>query len=541
MRTSDWKKYRYILAAAVLVALASVKTGFNPLVLLRRGEKFFDILKEMFPPDWTFASRAWQPLISTIQMALAGTVLGAALGLPTSFFCAAGVNKAAWLRRPLRFLIQLIRTIPALILALFLTFLTGIGMFAGTAALSIYTFGILTKLGYEDLENAPMASYHALVHAGSGKARAAVRGLLPEVLPSYLSNSLYLLESNVRGSAILGYVGAGGIGLLLNEKLSWRQYDKAGMVLIMLLGAVVLAEGVSEYLRYVLKEREISGGRDERGGREGRGDKGDKEGREDKRDGFGGMRFPGLAAAVLCCMLLAGSLYGVGLPASQGGIRVARAMVNGIFHPDLTLLLDPGPHGVAGLLLETVCIAITGTVAGTVLALPLALAGSMRLMPLWAAIPVRLLTAAVRTVPVFIYGLMCIRVTGPGAFAGALTLGITSVGLLTKRFQTAADNVDLGSWRAVRNMGVSPAGALRHGLWPQLYPAFASAALYRLDVNMREASILGLVGAGGIGAPLIMAMNQYKWNQAGALLLGLAAAVLLIEWGSGRLRRRVWL
>ena len=280
----------------------------------------------------------------------------------------------------------------------------------------------------------------------------------------------------------------------------------------MMFGAVVLVEGVSEYLRYVLKEQEIY----------------EKENR-----GAGRIR---LAAVLLCAFLLAASLYPAGIPESQGGQRAAAAMARGIFRPDLSMLLDMGPHGVARLLLETVCITVTGTAAGTILSLPLSLAGSVRLMPFWAAVPVRLLSAAVRTVPVFIYGLMFIRVTGPGPFAGALTLGITSVGLLTKRFQTAADNVNLGSWEAIRNMGVSPVGALRYGLWPQLYPAFASAVLYRLDVNMREASILGLVGAGGIGAPLIMAMNQYKWSQAGALLLGLAGAVLVIEHVSGKIR-----
>ena len=137
--------------------------------------------------------------------------------------------------------------------------------------------------------------------------------------------------------------------------------------------------------------------------------------------------------------------------------------------------------------------------------------------------------------PFLIYGLICIRVSGPVAFTGVLTLAMCSIGLLTKRFTECLDMLDPGPYRALIAMGVSPLAAIRHAVLPQIAPAFGSAVLYRFDVNIREASVLGLVGAGGIGAPLIFAMNKYDWSRAGAILLGLILLVWMVDVVSGKL------
>lgn len=115
---------------------------------------------------------------------------------------------------------------------------------------------------------------------------------------------------------------------------------------------------------------------------------------------------------------------------------------------------------------------------------------------------------------------MWIRVTGPGPFAGVLTLTLCSVGLLAKRFLIAIDDIHLEPYRACRVMGVSAVRSIRWAVLPQLGPRYGAAILYRFDINLRDAAILGLVGAGGIGTPLILAMMHYEWAAAGALLWG---------------------
>lgn len=161
-----------------------------------------------------------------------------------------------------------------------------------------------------------------------------------------------------------------------------------------------------------------------------------------------------------------------------------------------------------------------------------------KLLPRPAALLFRVLIVAIRSVPFLIYGLIFIRVSGPGAFTGVLTLAVCSIGLLSKRFTEAIEALDFRAYDALRAMGVSLLPRIRYAVLPQLAPALASAVLYRFDVNIREASVLGLVGAGGIGAPLIFAMNQYAWSDVSAIFLGFVLLVWGIDVGSARLRHR---
>ena len=126
---------------------------------------------------------------------------------------------------------------------------------------------------------------------------------------------------------------------------------------------------------------------------------------------------------------------------------------------------------------------------------------------------------------------------GPGSFTGVLTLAVCSVGLLCKRFSEAIDALDLRPVHALEAMGVSRPVRIFHGVLPQLTPRIASCTLYRFDVNIREASVLGLAGAGGIGAPLIFAMNQYAWNEVSTLALGMIFLAWLVDIASSSCRK----
>ena len=160
--------------------------------------------------------------------------LGVLLALILAPLCAANLPCPAPVRRILRFLVQVLRSFPALILALLATFLFGLGTFSGTVAITLFTLAVMTRMTYEDIETLTLAPYRALCAMGASPARAYARAVVPEIASGYLTNALYLLETNVRHSAILGYVGAGGIGLLLNEKISWREYGRVGAILVCL-------------------------------------------------------------------------------------------------------------------------------------------------------------------------------------------------------------------------------------------------------------------------------------------------------------------
>ena len=497
---------RPLTAAAFVVVFlgAAWFTGCDLSMLWSRKSHLLDIVSEMIPPEWSFAGKVLPLLWTTVQMSVTGTVLGAVLAIPAAMGCATTLPGPWGLKKALRFCIQLLRSFPALMA----TFFLGIGAFAGTAAITVYTFAIMTRLTYEDMESVPLGPYTALQAMGASPVRAFVHSVFPEIAPAYLTNVLYLLEGNVRHSAILGYVGAGGIGLLLNEKVSWREYGKVGMILILLFLVVYGMEALSAGLtRLVQHELTISP--------------------------TGRRLLIGAAAGLFAFCTLT-------LPSpdlSRTSLRMVRVMLDGMLHPDLELLLRLDSSGLAYLLLETAAMALVGTCVGVVVAVPLSFLGSGRFFPAPVAWFFRTVVAAVRSVPSLIYGLIFIRVCGPGSFTGVLTLAVCSVGLLCKRFSEAIDALDLRSVYALEAMGVSLPARILHAVFPQLVPQITSGTLYRFDVNIREASVLGLAGAGGIGAPLIFAMNQYAWNEVSTLALGMIFLAWLVDLVSSNCRK----
>ena len=502
------KRWFRALAFLLLFLAAARFTDCSVSQFWGRRSHLTDIVSAMFPPDWGYAPRILSPLLATVQMSVTGTALGALMSLLLAPLCAENLHMPRMVRLALRLVIQVLRSFPTLILALLATFLFGLGTFSGTVAITIYTFAIMTRLTYEDIETAALEPYHALCAMGTAPSKAYFRAIVPGIAPFYFANVLYLLETNVRHSSILGYVGAGGIGLLLNEKISWREYSKVGMILLLLFLTVCVIEGISGFLSQVVREeRSLS-----------------PKGRH---------LFTWAAVLlILICTL------GIQPPDfSHTSMQAVGAMLSGLTRPDWSFFFRTDTSGLGYLLLETVCIALVGTCVGMVLALPLSFLSTSRLMTKPVALLFRAVIMAIRSVPFLIYGLIFIRVSGPGPFTGVLTLGICSVGLLSKRFTEAIEALDFRAYHALEAMGIPLLLRIRYAVLPQIIPAFASAVLYRFDVNIREASVLGLVGAGGIGAPLIFAMNHYAWNEAGAIALGLIILVWVIDLLSAALRR----
>lgn len=244
-----------------------------------------------------------------------------------------------------------------------------------------------------------------------------------------------------------------------------------------------------------------------------------------------------LAVALIVAALLAWSMSAVQTGNSTGdGFAVAVNIISGIFHPDTELLFNFTETGVAYLLLETMCIAFLGTVVGAVWSVPLSFMAASNLVPKPLALTVRTFIMLVRTIPAFVYGLMFIRVTGPGPFAGLLTMSVCSIGMISKMFIESIEDLDTKILESLDAAGCTMFQKIRYGILSQLFPDFMSTLIYRFDMNLRDATVLGLVGAGGIGAPLIFAMNSYRWNQVGAILAGLIVLILIIEVISTKIR-----
>lgn len=238
-----------VMVVVDVIAASAVMTGFDFGIIMRRGHQFFVILAQIFQPDPAYLPKVWSPLWDTIKMSILGSIIGATLALPVSVIASTNINHSGVVVWAQRILLMVIRTLPTLVIAKFAALIFGLGTFAGTVAITVFTFGVVSKMMYESIETIDMGAFEAMESFGSNKFQSFWSACMPQILPTYLSYCLYALEMNIRAAAILGYVGAGGLGLLMDERIGWRDYRGLGMVLLALFVVVVVIEQLSQYLR----------------------------------------------------------------------------------------------------------------------------------------------------------------------------------------------------------------------------------------------------------------------------------------------------
>ena len=240
----------FIIAALVLVIFWALRmTEFDFMVIIDRFTKMLDLLKKILKPNWEFFPKVIKPLMDTIKMSILGTVIGCAIALPVSILASSNINPNVPIVSVCRFILALIRTLPTLVIALVCALIFSLGTFSGTVAIAIFTFGVVAKMLYESIETIDMGPFEAMEALGGNKFEAFWSACVPQILPVYLSHCLYCFEMNIRASAILGYVGAGGLGITINERIGWRDYESLGTVLLTLFVAVTFIEFFSAYLR----------------------------------------------------------------------------------------------------------------------------------------------------------------------------------------------------------------------------------------------------------------------------------------------------
>ena len=196
-------------------------------------------------------------------------------------------------------------------------------------------------------------------------------------------------------------------------------------------------------------------------------------------------------------------------------------------------------RGVVGKVFESVYIAWIGTIIGAILSLPLAFLAATNVAPRWIRIPVRQLFNAIRAVPELIVAVIFIPITGLGPWAGTLAIGLHSVGTLGKWATEAIEGVDTGPLEAVEATGGRWVSGMRWGILPQIMPIVASFWLFRFEINVRASAVLGMIGAGGVGAELVSQLMFRNFSAVGAVLGITVLVVLTIDTMSAAVRRRI--
>ena len=196
-------------------------------------------------------------------------------------------------------------------------------------------------------------------------------------------------------------------------------------------------------------------------------------------------------------------------------------------------------RGYVAMMWLTIQMALWGTALATIVAVPLGFLAARNVTPAWVWFPMRRLLDLLRAVPDLVVGTVFIVAVGPGPFTGVLAIAVNTGGVLGKLFSEAIEQIERGPVEGVRATGAAPAHELAWGVLPQVAPLWTSYGLYRFESAARSATVLGLIGAGGIGQTLLDSINGFRYSETGAIVVVVVAAVSLIDLFSQVIRTRL--
>ncbi|GMQ85162.1 MAG: hypothetical protein BMS9Abin07_0727 [Acidimicrobiia bacterium] len=258
---SLWTSLPVLLAGsvvAVLTVLAYNQIGFSIAEVFTQLGRIGGFLADFWPPVWTWPKSLGQPptnnivepYIETVQIAIIGATTGSLLAVPLAFAASRATTHNRWVYGISKSFMNLIRTIPDLIWAVFFATAVGFGNpFAGALALVMFSLAIMSKLLSETVDAIDLGPLEAGKASGAGHSQVIQYNAFPQVRPNYVAYAFYIFELNIRASVVLGFVGAGGIGRLLNERRSFFQWDQVMAIVLVIFVTVLIIETVSIFAR----------------------------------------------------------------------------------------------------------------------------------------------------------------------------------------------------------------------------------------------------------------------------------------------------
>jgi len=200
------------------------------------------------PPDWSVTGLVIRSTVETLVIAVAGTAIAVVISLPLGFLAAANVSPA-WVSHPIKWTLGAIRSIPLIVVAMVCVSAVGLGPFPGMLAIAFHSVGMLGKFYAEEFETADRGIVNAISGTGATWTQTLRYGLFPQSVPQVLSFTVYRLELNFRDAAVLGLVGAGGIGYYIQIYVRGFQYEKVAVLLIVIVAVVTLLDQVTFWVR----------------------------------------------------------------------------------------------------------------------------------------------------------------------------------------------------------------------------------------------------------------------------------------------------
>ncbi|NEK59518.1 ABC transporter permease subunit [Geodermatophilus sabuli] len=516
----DRRRWAWGLGAAAVLVWSLAGAGlFSGAVVNPGGGVQFD----------RFASAALSPaadgeflalLATSALVTVAYAALGTALALLLGGVGAVLVSRTTWGRRRLGWLLArgalaVPRGLHEAVWGLLLVNVLGLDPWVGVLAIGV-PYGAVTAKVFADLvDEVPRGGYEALLASGSGRATAALYGLLPPASGGLLSYAFYRLECAVRSAVVLGLIGAGGLGYQLSLSFASLRWDEVWTCVYALALLCLTADVAGRAVRRRLATAPSAARRD-----------------------------PVLTAAVLGALALTAWSWWF-LALSPGTLVSARTgsqlgYVLGAAWPPAT---DGALLGsIAGLAVDTVqmsviAIAVATLGAGLLAGVAARPRGPMRPGRRLAGSLVRVVLLLLRAVPPPVWALVLLFVLLPGVLPGALALGVYTLGVLGRLAAEATEELDPRPRAALTALGARPAGAWLYGVASRATGPVLAYALYRWEVAIRDTILVGLLGAGGLGALLASEMAAFDWAAVTTVLAAIVVLTWLVDLVSDRARR----
>ena len=246
----SWKTIIFIFSTILLLTIVSIDLEINFISLFSNSLTYFgDIFSRMLPPDFSDFNSLFFSMIETIEIAILGTFIAIVLSIPLALFSARNIAPNIFIFFIARTITVFFRAIPEFIIAMILVIAIGFGAMPGVLALGIHTMGFLAKFYAEDIEHINKGPIEALESSGASKRQIISFAIIPQIIPSFVANNLYILDRNIRMATMLGIVGAGGIGYELQSAFRMFEYPRVSAIIIVIFLTIFVIDMLSSYIR----------------------------------------------------------------------------------------------------------------------------------------------------------------------------------------------------------------------------------------------------------------------------------------------------
>ena len=249
-----WKTYLFISTLIASLIFVTIDLEINFIELFSDSSKYFaDIFERMLPPDFSNLNNLILAMFETIEIAFLGTFIAIALSIPVGLFSARNLAPNYFVFLIARIITIFFRAIPEFIIAMILVIAVGFGAIPGVLALGLHTMGFLAKFYAEDIEHVNKGPIEALKSSGASKRQIISFAVIPQIIPSFVANNLYILDRNIRMATMLGIVGAGGIGYELQSSFRMFEYQKVSAIIIIIFITIFIIDHISSFIRSKIK------------------------------------------------------------------------------------------------------------------------------------------------------------------------------------------------------------------------------------------------------------------------------------------------